>query len=80
MTETTETTIRALLSEVKDGLDYSTISVDTEFGNAGFDSLDVASLLLAVQEHFHLEISDEDAEQLNTIAQLRDYIAAHKPT
>lgn len=71
--------LRAMLTEVKDGLDYSATSVDTTFGDAGLDSLDSSSLLLLVQEEFDVEISDEDADRLDTIAKLRDYLAGFSP-
>jgi acyl carrier protein len=74
MTDTIESVVRELLSEIKDGLDYSTISLDTSFGDAGFDSLDTASLLLALQERFGIEISDDDADELDTIGKLVTYI------
>lgn len=69
-----ETKIRAFLSEVKDGLDYSAASPDTSFEDAGLDSLDSSSLLLLVQEEFGVDITDEDADRLTTIAKLRDFI------
>lgn len=72
-----EKTVRELVSEVKDGLDYSSTSLDREFDDAGLDSLDHATLLLSIQERYNLNISDDDAETLTTIGKLVDYIAAH---
>jgi acyl carrier protein len=73
-----EKTIRDLLSEVKEGLNYENTSLDRDFGNAGLDSLDVATLLLSVQEHYDITIGDDDAEELDTIGKLVAYIAEHK--
>jgi acyl carrier protein len=73
-----EKKIRELLSEVKDGLNYDNTSLDRELGNAGLDSLDIATLLLSVQEHYDINIDDDDAEQLDTIGKLVDYIAERK--
>lgn len=70
-----DTKIRELLSEVKDGLDYSATTLDTPLGDAGLDSLDISSLLLLVQETFDVEISDDDADRLDTIGKMRDFIA-----
>jgi acyl carrier protein len=78
MTDKIEATVRNMLSEIKDGLDYSTTSLDTQFGNAGFDSLDTASLLLNIQEEFDLTISDDEADSLDTIGKLVNYIKAHQ--
>ena len=73
-----EATIREMLAEVKEGLDYNSMSLDREFGEAGLDSLDVASLLLAVQEHYDVNIDDDKVDELNTLAKLVDHIAASK--
>jgi len=73
-----ESTIREMLAEVKEGLDYNNMSLDRDFGEAGLDSLDVASLLLAVQEHYDVNIDDDKVDELNTLAKLVDYIAANK--
>lgn len=73
-----EATIREMLAEVKEGLDYTNMSLDREFGEAGLDSLDVASLLLAVQEHYDVNIDDDKVDELDTLAKLIDYIAANK--
>lgn len=78
MKDETEKTIREMLSEVKDGMNYNEMAIDREFGESGFDSLDIAQLLLSVQEHYDLNISDEDAEQLDTIGKLVNYIAKEK--
>jgi acyl carrier protein len=73
-----EKSVREMLSEVKDGQNYDKTSLDREFDDAGLDSLDTATLLLSIQERYDLEINDDDAETLNTIGKLVDYIAAHK--
>jgi acyl carrier protein len=71
-----EQKVRELLSEVRDGQDYTKASVDIDFEEAGLDSLDTASLLLAIQEAYDLDISDDDAGELTTIRKLVDYVAA----
>ena len=43
----------------------------------GADSLDVVELVMALEEEFGLEISDEDAEKLATVQQATEYIAKH---
>lgn len=40
----------------------------------GADSLDVVELVMALEEEFGLEISDEDAEKLSTVKDAIDYI------
>lgn len=39
------------------------------------DSLDLVMLVMAIEEKFHLEISDEDAEKLVTVQDAIDYLA-----
>lgn len=76
VTAAIEQKVREFLSEVRDGQDYTKTSVDIDFEEAGLDSLDSASLLLAVQEAYDVDISDDDASELTTIRKLVDYIAA----
>jgi acyl carrier protein len=71
-----EQKVRELLSEVREGQDYTKLSVDIDFEEAGLDSLDTASLLLAIQEAYDVDISDDDANELTTIRKVVDYMAA----
>lgn len=73
-----EKTIREMLAEIKDGLDYDNMSVDREFDEAGLDSLDIASLLLAIQDHYDVTIGDEEVDGLNTVGKIVDRIASAK--
>ena len=43
----------------------------------GADSLDTVELVMALEEEFHLEISDEDAEKITTVGDAVKYIDAH---
>lgn len=42
------------------------------------DSLDVVELIMALEERFELEISDEDAEKMKTVEDVVKYIAKNK--
>lgn len=42
------------------------------------DSIDFVELVLDLEDHFDIEISDEDAETLITLQNTVDYIAAKK--
>jgi acyl carrier protein len=44
----------------------------------GADSLDQVELVMALEEEFKLEISDEDAEKIKTVQDAVSYITAHK--
>jgi acyl carrier protein len=43
----------------------------------GADSLDQVELVMALEEEFDIEISDEDAEKIATVQDAIDYIADH---
>ncbi len=44
----------------------------------GADSLDVVELVMALEEKFGIEIPDEDAEKIQTVADAVKYIEDHK--
>lgn len=44
----------------------------------GADSLDTVELVMALEEEFNLEISDEEAEKIKTVGEAIDYIKAHQ--
>ncbi len=43
----------------------------------GADSLDLVELIMAMEEEFGLEISDEDAEKIQTVQDVINYITEH---
>ena len=43
----------------------------------GADSLDVVELVMQFDEHFDMEIPDDDAEKLTTVELVIDYIKAN---
>ncbi len=43
----------------------------------GADSLDLVELIMAMEEEFGLEISDEDAEKILTVQDVINYIQEH---
>jgi acyl carrier protein len=43
----------------------------------GADSLDLVELIMAMEEAFDIEISDEEAEKLQTVKDAIDYIKEH---
>ncbi|HEU17993.1 MAG TPA: acyl carrier protein [Deltaproteobacteria bacterium] len=42
----------------------------------GADSLDLVELIMAMEDHFGLEISDDDLAKITTIQDVIDYITA----
>jgi acyl carrier protein len=43
----------------------------------GADSLDLVELIMALEEEFGLEISDEEAEKIQTVQDVINYINEH---
>ncbi len=43
----------------------------------GADSLDTVELVMALEEEFGIEISDEDAEKIQTVGDVSRYIDEH---
>ncbi len=60
------------------GVDEQEVKPQASFvDDLGADSLDVVELVMALEEEFGLEISDEDAEKLLSVQQAVDYIGTH---
>ncbi len=57
------------------GVDESQITPEAKFvDDLGADSLDTVELVMALEEEFDLEISDEEAEKLTAVQKVIDYI------
>ena len=57
------------------GVDAEEVKAEASFvDDLGADSLDVVELVMALEEEFGLEISDEDAEKLASVKQAVEYI------
>jgi len=70
-------------SKVKDiiveqlGVDPDRVKPEASFiDDLGADSLDIVELVMAMEEEFDLEIPDEDAEKLRTVADVSNYLQA----
>ena len=60
------------------GVDASEVTPQASFVNdLGADSLDTVELVMALEEEFDIEIPDEEAEKIQSVAQAVDYIKAH---
>jgi len=60
------------------GVDAEEVVATASFvDDLGADSLDTVELVMALEEEFHLEISDEDAEKIATVGDAVKYIETH---
>ncbi|MDK2848937.1 MAG: acyl carrier protein [Desulfuromonadales bacterium] len=60
------------------GVDEAQVTGDASFmDDLGADSLDTVELVMALEEEFDIEISDEDAEKIQTVQDAIDYITAN---
>lgn len=56
------------------GAEKNEITMETSFEELNADSLDVVELIMALEEEFDIEISDEDAEKLTTVGAAVEYV------
>jgi len=60
------------------GVKEEDVKVESKFvDDLGADSLDLVELIMAFEEKFGIEISDEDAEKIVTVKNALDYINAN---
>jgi acyl carrier protein len=60
------------------GVDEAEVVKDAKFvDDLGADSLDQVELVMALEEEFSLEISDEEAEKIRTVSDAVRYIEEH---
>ncbi len=57
------------------GVEVDKVVPDAKFiDDLGADSLDVVELIMAFEEEFGIEIPDEDAEKIQTVGDVIDYL------
>ena len=60
------------------GVSDSAITLEASFiDDLGADSLDIVELIMALEEEFDIEITDSDAEKVETVGDVVDYIKEH---
>jgi acyl carrier protein len=78
MAQDIENKIREKIAEQL-GVATDEVTAEASFiEDLGADSLDIVELVMALEEEFNIEISDEDAEKIRTVKDVVSYIEAHK--
>ncbi|MCB1143073.1 MAG: acyl carrier protein [Leptospiraceae bacterium] len=66
--------IKAIIVEQL-GVDETEVTPEAHFiDDLGADSLDTVELVMALEEEFGIEISDEDAEKIQTVGDVAKFI------
>lgn len=69
----TETDIREAIRKIVVGFEVDDLEVDTDFVEAGMDSLDHADVLLCIQETHGLSVPDDDLENCRSIRGILEF-------
>ena len=65
-----------VLAVIKDQLGVDQLESDTKFEDLDFDSLDAVELIMAFEDQFNIEISDEVAQTITSVQSAVDAITA----
>ena len=69
--------IRSIVSEQL-GVSASDVHSESNIlDDLGADSLDVVELVMQLEDEFDIEVPDEEAEAIRTVADVERYVAAH---
>ncbi len=71
--EDTFATIAKIVAD-KLGIDKSKVTMNSTFQDLGADSVDLVEIIMRLEEQFGMEINDEDAEKMENMSQVVDYI------
>jgi acyl carrier protein len=70
--------IKAIIVDLL-GVDESKVTMEARFReDLEADSLDLVELIMAFEDKFGAEISDEDAQKITTVGEAVAYIDAHR--
>lgn len=78
MSDSIETQVKEIIVDQL-GVDPEKVTSDAKFiEDLGADSLDTVELVMTFEEKFSVEVPDEDAEKLKSVADVVAYIKEHQ--
>jgi acyl carrier protein len=78
MAATVETRVKEIVCEQLGVSDDEVTPQASFIDDLGADSLDIVELVMALEEEYEIEISDEDAEKIKTVQDVVTYVEGHK--
>ena len=69
-----EARIRQIITDNADNIDGNLIPIDSKLMDTGLDSLDVATVLLEVQEEFGVTIPDDQENDFETLGEIVKFV------
>jgi acyl carrier protein len=60
------------------GIDADEVTLESDIDDLGADSLDFVEILIALEEEFDIEITDDEAEAIDTVEDLVECIKCKK--
>lgn len=78
MAASIEERVREIISEQLNVSKEEVVPEASFTDDLGADSLDLVELVMALEEEFEIEVSDEDAEKIRKVKDVFDYIDKHK--
>ncbi|MBI3246972.1 MAG: acyl carrier protein [Deltaproteobacteria bacterium] len=78
MAESVEARVKEIICEQLGVSEEEVIPGASFIEDLGADSLDLVELVMALEEEYEVEISDEEAEKIRTVQDVLNYIANRK--